>query len=337
MLLRTSLALVASVSMIACGGGGHSTAPTPLPQPNPTPAPTELWSISGRVTAYGANVGVSGAHVTADGATPADTDADGNYRLAYKLLPTTPDIKVTVAANDFMVREFYVRYRAGARSGLDANLIRLTPPFSLEFYRQLVRGSYEFPGAPPELVWRLPASPSIYVRTIDQNGRAIEPEVLTLVQSTLRRAVRDWSNGTLSVTTLETGTETRPRTDGWIVVNITHDYQSDFCGQAYIGYEDGEITLVDDRCSCGSIKIPAAVVVHEVGHALGYFHVPDPKAVMYPTDSGSCAAGILSEQERYHAAVAYSRPRWNADPDSDDLATEFARGGRRPPGILVRD
>ena len=61
MLLRTSLALVASVSMIACGGGGHSTAPTPLPQPNPTPAPTELWSISGRVTAYGSNADASPA------------------------------------------------------------------------------------------------------------------------------------------------------------------------------------------------------------------------------------------------------------------------------------
>ena len=103
MLLRTCLVLAATVSMMGCGGGGHSSAPSPVPQPNLTPAPTEVWSIGGRVTAYGSNVGVSGAHVTADGATPADTDADGNYRLTYKLLPTTPDIKVTVAANDFMV------------------------------------------------------------------------------------------------------------------------------------------------------------------------------------------------------------------------------------------
>jgi hypothetical protein len=204
----------------------------------------------------------------------------------------------------------------------------------LDFYRQLVRGSFEFPER-TDLVWRLPASPKIYVRTIDQNGREVEPEVLALVLPTLRRAVHEWSNGTLSAVALETGTETRPRTDGWIVVNITHDYKSDFCGQAYIGYEDGEITLVDDRCSCGSVKIPAAVVVHEVGHALGFFHVSDQNSVMFPVDSGSCAPGILSDAERYHAAVAYSRPRWNADPDTDNVATEFSRGGRRPPDVLV--
>jgi hypothetical protein len=337
MLCRVSLAILVAFILTGCGGG-HSPAPAPSPTPNQTPPPTELWSISGRVTAYGGNTGVSGAHVTADGgATPADTDADGRFKLSYKLAPTTPDIKITIAANGFMVKEFYVRYRAGARSGLDANLIRLAAPFSLDFYQQLVRGSYEFPAEAPELVWRLEDSPSVYVRTIDQKGRAIEPEVLTLVQSTLRRAVRDWSNGALSIVTLETGKETRPRTDGWIMVNITHDYKSDFCGQAYIGATDGEITLVDDLCSCGSIKIPAAVVSHEIGHALGFFHVTDRKSVMFPSDSGSCAAGILSDAEKYHAAVAYSRPRWNADPDSDDVATEFARGGRRPRDILVRD
>jgi len=336
MLFRPALTLVASMTLVACGGG--SAAPTGIPVQNQPPVPMEQWSISGRATAYGGDVGVSGARVTADGdAAPVTTDADGRFHIAYYALPQPVDTKVTIAANGFVVREFYVRYRAGALTGMDANLIRLVPPFSLDFYRQLVRGSFEFPGAVPSVVWRLPASPSVYVRTVDQNGRAIEPEVLDQVVPTIRRAVHDWSNGALSIVTLETGTETRPRTEGWLVVNITHDYNSDFCGQSYIGYTDGEITLVDDRCTCGSSKIPAAIVVHEVGHALGFYHVDDRNAVMFPLDSGSCAPGILSDRERYHAAVAYSRPRMNADPDTDDVATEFARGGPKPPDILVRN
>ena len=83
----------------------------------------------------------------------------------------------------------------------------------------------------------------------------------------------DWTNGKLSVATLETGTETRPRTDGWIVVNITRDYSSEFCGCAFVGAPDGQIELVDDRCNCGSNKISGAIVAHEVGHAMGFFHV----------------------------------------------------------------
>ena len=138
--------------------------------------------------------------------------------------------------------------------------------------------------------------------------------MLDLVRTNLTRGVREWSNGALSVTTLETGTATRPRSDGWIVVNIIHDYTSRFCGQAYIGATDGQIELVDDNCLCGNLNIPAAVVVHEVGHALGFWHVePNRNAVIYPTDSVR-APGQLSDAEHYHAAVAYSRPRWNADP-----------------------
>jgi len=70
-------------------------------------------------------------------------------------------------------------------------------------------------------------------------------------------------------------------------------------------------------CSCGSNKIPGALVMHEVGHALGFFHVPDRNTIMNPFIPGNCPSGQLSPAEQYHAAIAYSRPRGNLDPDND--------------------
>jgi len=244
-------------------------------------------------------------------------------------------MKVKVEASGSLTREFYVHYQDGTRSGVDVNLIRLAPPFSLDFYRQLVRDSYDHTSGSLELVWRLPSNPSVYVRTVDQNGRAVEPEVLGVVLPSIRRAVTAWSNGSLSVATLETGKETRPRTEGWIVVNITRNYRSPYCGQAYIGATLGQIELVDDRCSCGSNKISGAIVMHEFGHAMGFFHVSDRRSVMYPYVPGNCPPGTLSDNERYHSALAYGRTRGNADPDSDHPSAETIRPPDDGPGLLV--
>ena len=38
---------------------------------------------------------------------------------------------------------------------------------------------------------------------------------------------------------------------------------------------------------------------------------------MYPFLPGNCPAGQLSAAEQYHAAIAYSRPHGNTDPDVD--------------------
>ena len=161
-------------------------------------------------------------------------------------------------------------------------------------------------------------APRFYIKTTDQNGRAIEPEVLAVVHDAVGRAVPAFTGGTFAAAAIESGTEARAEAVGWINIDIVRNpNERSTCGQAFIGRNPGLITLINDVCSCGSNKIPGALVLHEVGHALGFFHVEDRNAVMYPFIPGNCPSGRLTPAESYHSAIAYSRPRGNTDPDVD--------------------
>lgn len=317
------------VVLVACGGSKSPTGPSGGgPPPPPPPPPSDNWVITGQVVEYGTNTPLAGVRVAPVSGSSTTTDAGGNFRLSSLQAPPSQPMAVKVDADGHVTRDTYLRYQAGTRGDVRIDVIRNAAPFSLSFFNSLVRGEYDDLG---ELtpVLRLEESPKFYVRTIDQNRRAVEPEVLAVVLPAIRKAVTDWTNGTLSVSTLETGTETRPRTEGWIVVNITRNYSSDYCGAAYVGSTQGEIELVNDRCNCGSNKISGAIVAHEVGHAMGFWHVSDRASLMYPYVPGNCPPGNLSTSERYHSALAYSRTRGNMDPDKDqpDGALATAEGG----------
>jgi len=245
------------------------------------------------------------------------TGGDGGFTLSSTSNPPANPFRVDVSGASLVSRSVWITWQNGSRTGISIDVIRDSAPFSMTFYRNFVRGTFDATGGPyPVLRWM--ESPKFYVKTIDQNGRPVEPEVLQMVRDSIGRAVAAYTAGRLSVAALETGTETRPDTIGWINVNIRRDpNERTVCGNALIGANPGIINLNDDVCSCGSNKIPGSLVMHEVAHALGFFHVPDRNSVMFPFLPGNCPSGTLSADEQFHAAIAYSRPRGNTDPDTD--------------------
>jgi Matrixin len=216
-------------------------------------------------------------------------------------------------------------------------MIRNVAPFSMDFYRQFVRDTYDKSAGSPWPVLRWTSAPSFYVRTVDQNGKAVEPEVLAVTLDALRRAVPAYTAGHYSVAAIETGTDVRAAATDWINVDFRREHAAGTpCGLSFVGRNPGTITLYEDVCFCGSIKVPGAVTMHEVGHAMGFFHVADTNSLMYPFASGACPAGVLSAAEAYHASVAYSRPRGNTDPDHDPSSGAALTGAAATQGPLVR-
>lgn len=334
---RTIAALCALV-FAGCGGGSSSKGSTsPSTTPTSPTTPTNTWSAAGQIVVTGTSQGIGGAVVTPGWALSAVTaDAQGNYQLADAANPPSTPYPVTVSASGFVSHDTWITWARSARTGVNLDLIRNAAPFSMDFYKQFARDTYDSdPGAPFGLQ-RWTSAPSFYVKTVDQNGRPVEPEVLTRIYDAIRAAVPAFTGGAYSVGALETGTETRAAAANWINVDIRRDSaEKRVCGYAYVGANPGSITLNDDVCSCGSNKIPGAVTMHEVGHAMGFFHVSDRGSLMYPFVAGDCPAGALSAAESYHAKLAYMRPRGNLDPDRDPPSgAAFAAGSE--PRILVR-
>jgi hypothetical protein len=335
---RVSAAVLCLSVVAACGGKGSNGSTTTPTTPSTPTTPTNTWSAAGQIVANGTGQGVGGATVTPGWSLAAVTaDAQGNYQLGDVANPPSTPYPVTMSASGFVDHGVWITWARGPRTDVNFDLIRNAAPFSMDFYQQLVRDTYDRDAGYPFRTLRWTSAPSFYVKTVDQNGRAVEPEVLAVTLDALRRAVPAWTSNTYNAVTIETGTESRDAPAGWINVLFRREPNvSTPCGQSYVGRDPGEITLWEDVCSCGSIKVPGAVTLHEVGHAMGFFHVSDRSSVMFPYDSGTCARGALSAAEAYHAAIAYSRPRGNTDPDKDPSGAAAFGAGRDLGGPLVR-
>ena len=157
------------------------------------------------------------------------------------------------------------------------------------------------------------------MQAVDIAGEPVPSAITNRIAQGLVEAVSAWTGGKFS-SKVEIGPDTREGIDGWVTVKFYNPSDSTACGRSEVAGTRIWLDYLDPKCRCSGVVAPS-IVAHEVGHALGFWHVDNPKDVMY-RQLTSCDL-TPSDREKSHAAIAYLRPIGNADPDSDPSATIF--------------
>lgn len=292
--------LLGTMIVAGCGGGASPAGPSPQPLPAPTTA-----LVSGHVTATNGGQTLGGVSV-AFGATTVTSDGAGAFSSPLPF----GSVRVALSGAGILPRSLTAAVTGTRDLPLDA--IALGGGFDADFYQQLVRDKNESAALQPLRRWT--RAPSVYLQT----SPLVDARQLDLVESVAREVIPVWTGGKFHVATIERGSDTRQGVAGWITVQWSAETSR--CGLADVGLEGGAITFYPKAapCGCNGYGTRPRTIRHEFGHAMGFFHTDNANDVMMVAAPGCNEQP--SAREQYHAAIAYSRPVGNVDPDADPVS-----------------
>jgi hypothetical protein len=328
--MRNLAAVAALTLLFACGGS--PTDPTPPPPAPPPPPPQPLaWTIGGQVVDTLSSQPVPGASLTfASGSSTASASG------AWQLQGTGSSVNqaVTLSAAGYVTRETTVRWDAAGRADVRLDLIAERAPFALSFYREFVRNTFEEPETMRSLR-RWVRTPNFYIDTRNpKTGGTLLPSEVADIERAIREAVPQITAGQFSAGAVESAPAAfTPRAD-YIEVVLIYEPDAAFCADAFVAANPGRIRINYERCpsSCGPYA--PETIVHEVGHAMGFWH-HSGNGILNPNRPRICSNLQFSDLEREHARIAYSRPAGNMDPDRDP-STFLAVETDRPVRVVCR-
>ena len=317
---RVWLIVIAAFALESCDG---PAAPSLTPPQTPGSS-TELVRLTGQVSSLQGSEPVAGAkgELISNSISTFSTDAAGGF--AFDAAPGS--LIYTLTAPGFLQRRAALMV-SGPRSGLAFNMISLQAPFSLEFYRQLVRNSIDRPSGYSETnPW--PYDPRFYIRTVTEDTGEIVPDsIVGGVRRVLTASVPELSAGRLKAAEIRVGTAPMLPAVGWVEVSFVRAFPTGIGGQATVGlvgargyirlkYLDEGDLYNPRNCESGTVFIAE----HEAVHTMGFFHTDSTVTDFQSAGTGCLGVGRTS-RVTYHAAIMYSRPAGNLDPDYDPVAS----------------
>jgi hypothetical protein len=174
------------------------------------------------------------------------------------------------------------------------------------------RNTWEQPNNPQPLKhWT--TTPNFHIETMWRDtGAPIDPAVLQYVAGEIRRVIPQLTDNHFEAGRIEFGPEQ------W---NFVQDYVSihwDHSGNyGVLGQNPGQVQF-GTASVCTSIMI-----IHELGHAMGYWHSGTQNTVMGAHVLASCNLEDFRADELQVARIMYNRPPGNVEPDRDPVGSNI--------------
>jgi hypothetical protein len=313
--LATGLAWMALWSQAGCGGSSPA-APTTA-DPVALQGTASVRSVSGTVRDVIDGSALGGVTVAIDRSGSASTDGGGQFVVPSSAANGRYD--TTLSGPHVVTRQTTVTIPSPALA-----LTLIPASFDMASFEEFARGlasgfTIRWTSAPALIVeTSLVASPSEEnVALADRIPSAEVDRVVERLSGALPLLTGSAFATFASVTrrTTPAGSPARMFNPGAITV-VYYTESNGACGQASPRFTIGTSQVIAAavwlKLGCASLSRNTTVLVHELGHALGYGHVTVRPSVMGPT------AGMdLTGFDMAAAAIVYRRPPGSRAPDTD--------------------